>query len=132
MPVAIAVIGAVANVAFQMKAAKEQKKAAKKAQQQQELEAARSRRRAAREAQIKRAQALASAEAQGVAGSSAAQGGIGSIGSQAGEALGFSTQMSGLSRDIGRHQSRANQFGAFANIGSNLFSFGTTLASQGR
>ena len=127
MPIAIALIGAVASVAFTMKAAKEQKKAAAAQQKQQEVSAARSRRQAAREAQIKKAKALASAEAMGAAGSSGASGGIGSIGSQLGEGLGHSTQMGGLSKQIGHHQSKANTFGAFAGIGGNLFNFGMSF-----
>ena len=139
MPPALAVIGAVASVGGTLAAVNQQKKAvafqqqaAVKQQEQQNLATRRSQRQAIREAQIRRAQAAAAAQGLGASGGSSIAGGT----SQTGSALGFSTQMSGLSSDIamlgGRANaavSRANTFGAVAGIGSTLFQMGGGFSS---
>lgn len=124
MPQAIAVIGAVASVGGTIMAVNQQKKAARLQQRQQDLATRRSQRQAIREAQIRRAQALSSAQALGGAGGSGVAGGISSLGSQLGGSLGFSSQMSGLSNEIGIASSRANTFGAIAGLGGSLFQAG--------
>jgi hypothetical protein len=111
-----AVAGAGAAVVGTVQAGKAQKRAAAEQQKQQELVAARDRRQAIREAQIRRAQGLASAQAMGVSGGSLTGGGSSSIGSQLGSTLGFSSQMSGLSTNITRLSSKASMFGDIAGL----------------
>ncbi len=124
MPQALAVIGAVASVGGTLMAAKQQKKAAALSQRQQDLATRRSQRQAIREAQIRRAQAVASAQALGAGGGSSIAGGTASLTSQAGGALGFSSQMSGLSKEIGIAQTKASTGQAIAGFGGSLFQAG--------
>ena len=124
MPAAIPVIAAVSGavgVAATVKSLSAQRKEARLRKQQQEVATRRSRRQAIRQAQITRAQAIATAQGQGALTSSSAQGGIGAIGSQLGEQLGFSTQMSALSRDIGSAASDASLFGSLGQLGFTGF-----------
>ena len=121
MPPAVAVVGAVASVAGTVVSYNAQKRASRASQAQQELQTARERRQAIREAQIRRAQTMAAASAQGATGSSAVAGGLGSLGSQLGSGLGFSSAMSSLSQDINRYNQRAATWGAIAGIGSAAF-----------
>lgn len=122
MPQAALVISAVAGVAGTVLSYTQQNKQAKLQQRQQALATRRSRRQAIRQAQITRAQATASAQGAGALQSSGARGGIGAIGSQLGEQLGFSTQMSGLSRDIASAASKASLFGSIGQLGFTAFS----------
>lgn len=124
---AITAVSAVASVAQQRKASKASKKARAESQRQQELAARRERTQTLRSAQIARAQAVASAAGVGALESSGAAGGIGSVSSRAGEALGFGTQLSGISRNISYYQqqeadaiSRANLFGAASGLTGKL------------
>lgn len=119
-PVA-AVIGAVATVGGTIMAYSAQKKAAKAAQKQQELSTQRSNRQAIREAQLKRAQAIAAGASMGALGGSALAGGIASLGAQLGSGLGFSSQMSNLSADINKYSQKAETWGAVASMGGSLF-----------
>ena len=64
---------------------------------------------------------MASAQAFGAVGGSAVTGGTASLGSQLGGALGFSSQMSGLSKQIGIAQSQAATAGAIAGLGGDVF-----------
>lgn len=116
-----AVIGAVSAVGGTVASLNAQKRASRLQQQQQTLATRRSQREAVREAQIRRAQTMASAQALGAVGGSAVAGGTASLGSQLGGALGFSSQMSGLSKQIGMAQSRAATAGAIANLGGDVF-----------
>lgn len=119
-PVA-AVIGAVAAVGGTVVSYNAQKKAAAASRRQQELATTRSNRQAIREAQLKRAQAIAAGAAMGGLGGSALAGGLSSLGAQLGSGLGFSSQMSGLSADIEKFQQRAATWGAIAGMGGSLF-----------
>lgn len=122
-PVA-AVIGAVATVGGTVMQYNAQKKAALAAKRQQDLSTTRSNRQAIREAQLQRAQAMAAGASMGAIGGSALAGGIGSLGSQLGSGLGFSSQMSGLSAGIEKFQQKAAMWGAVAGMGSSLFQAG--------
>ena len=124
MPTAALVIGAVATVGGTYASYRAQKKAADAQKQQQEVSTRRSRRQAIRSAQFARAQSVAAASAAGATGSSASQGGQSSVGSQLGEQLGFSTQMSGLSNIISQQSLKATQANAVASIGSTVMSLG--------
>lgn len=120
----LAVVGAVASVAGTVVSYNAQKKAAAASRRQQELATSRSNRQAIREAQLKRAQAIAAGAAMGGLGGSAMAGGLSSLGSQLGSGLGFSSQMSGLSADIEKFQQRAATWGAIASMGGSLFQAG--------
>lgn len=125
-----AVVGTAASISAQQKAAATQEKMAEQQQRQQELAYRRQQIQAIREAQIRRAQGLATAQAAGVGTTSLVGGGIGSIGSQLGSTLGYSSQQSGISQNISRlgiqannQLSLANMFGNVADIGSSVFQF---------
>lgn len=124
MPQVALVAGAVASVAGTAVQISSTRRAQRLQQRQQEVATRRSRRQAIREAQIRRAQSLVSAQGSGSMDSSGAVGGIGSLGSQLGEALGFSTQMSGLSRGIASAQSRAAVGQSLTRIGGALYGYG--------
>lgn len=124
MPQALAVIGAVTSVAGTVASYSAQRKAGKAAQAQQELATRRSNRQAIREAQLRRAQAFNAAAQMGALGGSAIEGGVGSLGSQLGSGLGFSSQMSGISADIQKYSQRAATWGAVASIGGTMFQLG--------
>lgn len=114
--------GAAASIYGTVQAGKAQKKAAAAQQQQQEVSTRRDRMQAIREMQIKRAQAISSAQGAGALDSSGATGGIGSMSSQLGSNLGFSTQMSALSANISRYTQQANKYSSIAGLGGQLFS----------
>lgn len=133
MPQTLAVIGAVATVGGTLYSVKQQQKAAQLQQRQQELATRRSQRQAIREAQIRRAQTLASSQALGVSGgSSSVSGGLASLGSQVGGALGFSSQMSGLSGQISEATNRAAIGSAIAGIGGTAFNLGVNFGGADR
>jgi len=102
------------------KARKAQQQAAAAQRKQQRVQAEQSQRRANREVLIKRAQAKAQAEALGGSGGSAIAGGLASLSSQFGSAVGFAGQMSGLSQNINMFQSQAASAQARAEMFSNL------------
>lgn len=124
MPPAVAVIGAVASVVGTVASISQQKKAAAAQQRQQDLSTRRSQRQAIREAQIRRAQTMASAQGLGAMGGSGVAGGITSLNSQLGGALGYSTEMSGLSKEISVASTKASTYGAIAGLGGQLFQAG--------
>lgn len=124
MPQALPVIGAVATVAGTVINYNANKKAAELSKRQQAEASRRSQLQALRGAQIQRAQAVATAQAQGSLASSGAAGGIGAIGSQLGSELGYARRQGALSSQIGDAQSRANLGSGLANLGSNLYTLG--------
>lgn len=119
-----AVVGAGATVYGTIQGVKAQKKASRARQRQQQLQARRSRREAIRRQQVARAQAIASAQSAGGLGGSGTAGGIGSLSSRTGSALGYSTQMSGISGIINSAQRDAAQAEGIAGLGSSLFNLG--------
>jgi hypothetical protein len=123
----LAVVGAVAAVGGTALSLRAQQKAASRARKRDKVASRRSRRQAIREAQIRRAQALASAQGAGAQGSSAEFGGIGSITSRLGERLGFGSQIGALNRSIASAQSQASLFSGIASIGANAFQLGGGL-----
>lgn len=133
MPAApiIGAVAAVAGTAVAYKGYRDSRKAQRQqyeAQQRQQAAATRQSRRASiREAQIARAQTVAVASAQGAMGSSAVEGGLGSIGSQLGSGLGYSTFMSNLSGDISRYAYQAQRGQDLIGLGGTLFSTGMSL-----
>ena len=124
MPAALPVIGAVTGVVGAVSLAKSARAARKEGEaqaQQDKLATRRSQRQAIREAQIRRAQTLASAQGVGALDSSGVQGGISSLSSQLGGTLGFSTEMSGLSQRITKLRTKADTYGALAGLGFTVF-----------
>lgn len=117
-----AVVGATAAVVGTAASISAQKKAARAQQQQQDLQVRRSQRAAIREAQLRRAQTQATALGMGVVGGSALAGGVSSLSSQVGEAMGFGSQMSGLSKQISIASTRAQTASAIAGLGAQTFS----------
>jgi hypothetical protein len=122
----VATIAAVAGAGASIASAVNQQKAAKSAQKQQELSYNRSQKQAIREAQIRRAQATSSAQSMGAMTSSGFAGGVSSLTSQLGSTLGYSSQLSGLSKEQAMYQSRAATFGA----ASDLAFAGSSLAAR--
>ncbi len=116
--------GAAASAVGTLASISGQRKAAKAQQQQQALATQRSRRQAIRQAQLQRAQSIATAQGQGSLGSSGAIGGIGALGSQLGEQFGFSTQMSGLSADIASGQKQASFGQGLSQLGAYGVNYG--------
>ena len=121
-----AVVGTVASVSAQNKSANLQAGIARKQQKQQDLSYQRQQRQAIREAQIRRAQGAVSAQGLGVGNTSLAYGGMSSIASQTGSALGYGSQMSGLSGEIVNMGISANAANARASMYNSIASIGGT------
>ena len=127
MPQALPVIGAIATVGGTIASVSAQRSASRAQQRQETLSTRRSQRAAVREAQIRRAQTLASAQGFGALDGSGVAGGTSSLSSQLGEALGFSTQMSGISHQINKYRTQADFWGGVSNLGGSLFNMGLAL-----
>ena len=104
-----------------VKAGQERREATRLQEQQQTLSTRRSRRQAIRQAQIQRANAVAAAGSLNALQGSSIAGGTSSLGSQLGSGLGFSTQMTGISRGISQASARAERFGTLGNLGFAAF-----------
>ena len=118
---AAAIVGAGAAVVGTVSSIQSQRQAAAAQRQQQQLQAQRSQRQAIREAQIRRAQTQAGAQGLGITGGSALGGGLSSLSSQLGGALGYAGQQSGLSKEISIQGQRAQTAGAIAGLGMDVF-----------
>jgi hypothetical protein len=116
-----AVAAGAASVKATQQSIKAQTNASNAAQKQQEVQSSASRRAAIREMQIKRAQTVASAQAAGVVGGSGVSGGLSSLGSQVGSNLGYSSQMSGLSREISMYNMQAQKYSDIAGFAGTVF-----------
>ena len=119
--------GTAFSVVQQQKAAKQQKKARRAQQRQQELQARRQRIKAVRQQQIAASQARASSAGLGGLETSGFRGGQTALQSNLGAGLGFSTEMSGLSRNISMFQQKAANAMGLAGIGQAV----SGLAMQG-
>lgn len=122
-----AVAGAGAAVYGAVQSSKAQKESLALQQQQQAAQTRMSRRQAIRRSQLARSQALAAAQSAGGLGGSGAAGGIGSLSSQLGADLGYSSQMGQLSGLITQANMKAANAAAFSDIGGSLFSIGAQL-----
>lgn len=134
MPQVLMVGAAVVGAVTAVKSAQAQSKAAASAQKQQELSYSRSQKQAIREAQIRRATATASAQSMGALASSGFSGGVSSLSSQVGSTLGYSSQLSGLSKEQAMYQSQAATLGAMSNLafaGSDFASKFVKASSSG-
>ena len=127
----LAVAGTGFSIYSQQQAAKQQKRARRAQQKQQELQMRRSQIQATREAQIAAGQQRASAAGLGGLETSGVVGGRAAIGSQLGAGLGFSSQMSGLSRDISMFQQKAANAIGRAGIGQSIAGLGGQMFTAG-
>ena len=127
--------GAVAGTAFsviqQQKAAGQQRKARRAQQRQQDLQSRRQRIRAVRQQQIAASQARASSAGLGGLETSGFRGGQTALQSNLGAGLGFSTEMSGLSRNISMFQQKAADAMGLARMGQAFAGLGMQGASLG-
>lgn len=118
----------------QKQAQKQQKKAANAARKAENIKATQARKQSIREANIKRAQIVANTTASGLAGSSGAQGGISSIGSQLEGNFSTSQALSQQYAIQSNATQKATQFASnastFNDIGSLAFQFGPQIDSK--
>ena len=130
LPILYAVTAAagVASAVQQRKAGRQQKRALREEQKQRDIEAARSRVSAIREARRKRAQVIAASQARGVADSAGAIGAVGGIQTQLGANLSFMDQIQQLTTqaNIFRQgavaaRGRAATYGAVASVTGSIF-----------
>jgi len=131
--VGLAVAGTGFSVVQQQSAAKQQKKARRAQQRQQSLQARRQQIRAVRQQQIASSQARAAAAGLGGLETSGFRGGQSALQSNLGAGLGFSTEMSGLSRNISMFQQKAANAMGLARMGqafSGLAMQGASLGMQ--
>lgn len=125
------VVGTAASISQSKKAQKAGERQAAAQRQQQQVQAARSRRSAFREAQLKRAQAQARSQALNASQGSGAAGGLSSLQSQLGSGLGYASQqtaLSGLVSQAGVQQqaalTQADMFGSVAGFAMQGMSTG--------
>lgn len=131
--IGLAVAGTGFSVVQQQSAAKQQKKARRAQQRQQSLQARRQQIRAVRQQQIASSQARAAAAGLGGLETSGFRGGQSALQSNLGAGLGFSTEMSGLSRNISMFQQKAADSMGLARMGqafSGLAMQGASLGMQ--
>jgi len=128
----VAIGGTAYSVSQQRKSSKAQREVSRRQQRQQALKAARSRRMAFRELQIKRAQAQASQAALGLSGSSGAAGGLASLTSQYGAKLGYGSAMTNLSQEISSFSSIAQTAQSNAETGAAISGLGLAVAQNPR
>lgn len=119
----ITAVSAAVGVAGTVASFSQQKKATEAQEKQQKLQARRSQRQLIREAQIRRASAMNAAGQMGGLGGSAISGGVTSLGSQTGEALGFSNTMTNLSRQISSASNMATLFSDASKLGFAAYNF---------
>ena len=124
---AVTVASTAASISQSKKAQAAGERQAAAQRQQQEVAATRSRRSAFREAQIKRSQAQARAEALNASQGSGVAGGQASLQSQLGSGLGYAgqqTALSGLISQAGIQQqaalTNADMFGSIAGLGMQV------------
>ena len=126
---ATAVAGTAYSINQQEKAASASRAAAATRQRQQEVQATRSRRAGVREAQRRRAMLRSQAQALGAVGGSGFAGATGSLTSQLGANLGFSTQMTGLSREVTQFGMQEATALSNAQMGSSIAGLGMQAVS---
>ena len=133
---AVTVASTAASISQSKKAQAAGERQAAAQRQQQEVAATRSRRSAFREAQIKRSQAQARAEALNASQGSGAAGGQASLRSQLGAGLGYAgqqTALSGLVSQAGVQQqaalTRSDMFGSIAGLSMQGMQFAPEIDS---
>ena len=124
---ALSAIGAATAIVGTVKSVKAQKKSADLQDQQQKLTTRRSTIQALREAQIKKASAIASGSVQGGLDSSSLAGGLSGLDAQLGSGLGYASQQSGLSSGITKAQSSADLWQAISQLGGAAYQVGKSM-----
>ena len=131
----VAVGAGVASINASQRSAAASQAAVETQRQQAQQQAQAERRRSIRQFLMERQLRVNVAAATGLEGSSAARGGIGSLSSQLGTNLGFSSMMSGLSNQYYgqtlQAQSLAGQAELFGGISSSLFGFAGRFPQMG-
>lgn len=131
----VAVGAGIASVNASQRSAAASQAAVETQRQQAQQQAQVERRRSIRQFLMTRAQAANVAAATGLEGSSAARGGLGSLSSQLGTNLGFSSIMSGLSNQYFGQTMQAQNFAGqaelFGGISSSLFGFAGRFPQMG-
>lgn len=135
---AVGAVGGYASYKQQKKANKLQKKAAATQRSSDNMKAARERREAIRNARLASASVTQDAVNDGVIGSSAALGGLGSIASQLNQNLSFLDGQNRLADQAGTELSKANKaigsaqtWGAVSNLGMTVFSNAGKIGGKG-
>jgi hypothetical protein len=121
---ALAAVGTVAQVGGNIKTQRAQRRSAAAQRRLQTLERNKQRRQAFREAQLARSRATVQAAGMGALGSSGFQGGVGSLSSQLGANLGFSSQAQGISNQISQFGVQASQGQLLSGLGGQVAQFG--------
>jgi hypothetical protein len=121
---ATAVIGTGYSIYSGERANSQAKKAASFERQQVDLQGARQKRDVIRQARVAYAQSQATAENQGVSGSSSAQGGGDSIVSQMSDSLSFLDQYGFMSDQASKHLGKAQTYRQNAETGSQISGLG--------
>lgn len=123
----------------QEKAADQQEEARKKDQQLREIEAAKSRTQAVREARARRAQVANTGSQIGVQGSSGLGGANATIGSQLGSNLASSYTRSGYASSIGDNMAKSSEYmqdasswNTIGSVSSSIGEISTTLGKAGK
>jgi len=126
---ATGIAGSIFSSQMQSKAASAAAQSAKLQRQAQELQTARERSDAIRQARMSMGEATQAGANQGTLGSSASQGGIGSIRSQLAGNLSFLDNYSLLTQKAGAAESSANQFALNAQTGAAISQLGFSAYS---
>ena len=127
---ALAAVGTGVQFIAGRKQAKAGRKAAKASQRLAALEASRARRRVIREARIRRGETANLAAQVGAGQSSGLRGGLSGLASQAGSALGFSTQTEAIGRKITKFGLQASRAASLGAIGGGVAALGGSLVSN--
>jgi len=114
--VAVTVIGTVASIYSSQQQASAQKKQIEAQRRMADIENARQRREAVRQARIARASVISQGEAQGVSGSTGIAGGVAGIQQQMGYNLSFLDQMQDANTQAAVFGQKAADYGAQADL----------------
>lgn len=127
---AVATVGTVASISNQRKMIKEQQKASRFERQKNELQSSRQKLEVIRQTRSAYATAQQHAENQGVANSSSAQGGQGSIFSQGLANLSFLDNYGFYSDQAGKALEKAMHYGSNASMWGSIAELGSTVYSM--
>lgn len=127
---ATAAVGTAGSLKQGRRAASAQREASAMQQKQADLQNARQKRDAIREARLAYGRTTNAAANQGVSGSSGSQGGLSSIASQVGDNISFLDQYGFFSDQASRALGRANQATSRANTAGAIGSLGFQVASN--
>lgn len=127
---ATAAVGTAESIKQGRRAASAQREASAMQQKQADLQNARQKRDAIREARLAYGRTTNAAANQGVSGSSGSQGGLSSITSQLGDNISFLDQYGFFSDQASRALGRANQATARANAAGSIANLGFQVAGN--